>query len=207
MYIFYSALLFSTFTAHSCNVMMKSYAVLYYSKTGNSKFLAERLAQLLECPCKPILPSVNRLLPLFMLSNLKVKLPIGISQQELAQFDEIVMIGPIWGGLLIAPLRTALKKCIKAAKPIHFAVSCETSDEAKNDKYGYAHVLQEAKMLGGNLVKTTEAFPTTLAKGSDATWHPKLSEKVKITEENFEGALASRLANFAQAIQTPTQQK
>ena len=71
----------------------------------------------------------------------------------------------------------------------HFVVTCETKDEDKDKKYGYAKVLREAEDLGSKLVRTTEAFSTSLVNLEDKAWCPKLSEKIKITEENFNGVL------------------
>lgn len=179
---------------------MKKYLILYYSKTGNSKFLAEQLAEQLEGDLLQIQPVMNSLLVLFLCSSLKLGVWTNIRTRQLEEYEEVVILGPIWGGLLIAPLRSTLKKCAKASKVVHFALSCETSDEEKNDQYGYVGVLEEAKQVGGQWVKTTEAFPTALVGGEKGVWSPKLSEKVKITEDNFEGPIKKRLLDFAATI-------
>lgn len=175
---------------------MKKYLILYYSKTGNSKFIAEKLSEELGCNSKKIVPVIDSLPMLFLLSFMKTGIPSNISIKEIEDFEEIILIGPVWGGLLISPLRNILKKCIKASKNIHFAVTCETKEEEKENKYGYARVLKEAEDLGGRFVKTTEAFSTSLVNTDNKKWSPKLSEKIKITEDNFNAALKSRLDNF-----------
>lgn len=180
---------------------MKNYLVVYYSKTGNSKFLAEKAAQWLSADIMAVRPMVNRLFLLFLLSSFKIHIPINIRPGDLAKYDALLVFGPIWGGLLISPLRTVLHSCIKAGRPIHFALSCETDDAHKDDKYGYGRVLEEAKRLGGKLVKTTAAFPTSLVMEKDAKWSPKLSEKVKITEQNFQGTIRERLKLFVTDVQ------
>lgn len=177
---------------------MKKYLVLYYSKTGNSKFLAEQAADVLDCDIKEIIPAINNLLVLYLLSFLKVAIPIGIKEKDLAPYEEVIILGPIWGGLLISPLRKILKECVKASKVIHFAVSCETPEEEKNSKYGFAQVLKESKEMGGGLVKTTSAFSMALVKG-DQPQHV-LAEKVKITEANFKGTLRTRFDDFVARI-------
>lgn len=179
---------------------MKRYLVIYYSKTGNSKFLAEKIANELGADLKKVSPLFKSILLLYLCSLLKVQIALDLSPKTLANYDEVIMLGPIWGGLLISPLRSALAKAVKAAKPIHFAVSCETSDAEQAHKYGYAQVLQEARKLGGGLVRNTEAFSTALVKE-----HPdsprNLAEKTRITEANFKGAMQSRLEAFLARIQ------
>jgi len=182
---------------------MKKYLILYYSKTGNSKFLAEKLAKELgNSSLRKITPNINGLFIVFLMSALKINVGTGISQKNIEEFDEVVIFGPIWGGLLISPLKSIIKQCVKASKNIHFAVSCETSDEQKNDKYGYAQVLRNAENIGGKFIKTTEAFPTSLVKSDSQSLSPKLSEKIKITEENFKGIISSRFNNFIEEIKS-----
>lgn len=179
---------------------MKRFIILYYSKTGNSKFLAEKLSTALSSDCKEIKPVMNKLAFLFLISLMRISIPTNISKNDFAQFTDVVIIGPVWGGLLISPLRNALNKCRNAMKNIHFALTCETGDDKKYEKYGYVHILKEAERLGGGCVKNTEAFPTTLVNNDSKPWSPKLSEKIKFTDENFTEALQKRLTDFVAKI-------
>ncbi|HET7116936.1 MAG TPA: hypothetical protein VFI29_10625 [Hanamia sp.] len=181
---------------------MEKYLILYYSKTGNSKFIAEKLANELACNSKRIIPVVNSLAILFLLSLMKIGIPTNISKKEIEGYSKVIILGPVWGGLLISPLRNTIKKCIKASKPIYSAVTCETKDEEKENKYGYAQVLKEVEDLGGKLVLATEAFSTSLVNLDNKSWSPKLSEKIKITEDNFNEVLKKRLSNFALKIKS-----
>lgn len=181
---------------------MKKYLILYYSKTGNSKFIAEKLLTTLGGDLKKIKPAINNLFVLFLLSLIKIGISTNISKKEIEGYDEIIIIGPVWGGQLISPLRNTIKKCIKASKDIHFAVTRETKEEEKNKKYGYAKVLREAEVLGGKSIKTTAAFSTSLVNRDNKTWSPKLSEKIKFTEENFNDVLKSRVSDFAIKIKS-----
>jgi len=47
---------------------MKKYLILFYSKTGNSKFIAEKLSIALDGDLKEIKPVINNLLVLFLFS-------------------------------------------------------------------------------------------------------------------------------------------
>ena len=179
---------------------MKNYLVLYYSKTGNSQFIAEKLAKELWCPSKKITPIIDNIALLFLLSLLRINIPTNISDQDIQEYDEVILIGPIWGGLLVSPLRTVIKKCVRASKNIHFAVTCETKEEDKDKKYGSSQVLKKASDLGGKYVKNTEAFSTALINADNPSWSPKLSEKIKMTEDNYKGVLVSRVHDYASKI-------
>lgn len=182
---------------------MKKYLILYYSKTGNSKFLSERIEEKVSnSSLRRITPKINGLLYVFLMSTLKIGVGTGVSKKHINECDEIIIVGPVWGGLLISPLKSILKKCANLGKNIHFAVTCETSDEEKNDKYGYEQVLIKAKKVGGKFVKTTEAFPTALVKNDSESWSPKLSGKTKIEVENYKGEIVLRLKEFVEEIKS-----
>jgi flavodoxin len=115
---------------------MKIYKVFYYSYTGNSEFIAKKIAAELNCTTQQIIPTVNSVFILFLLSLLKLGIPINLRPEDISEADEVILIGPIWGGQLIPPLRTAIKQCVKASKKIHFAVRCETKDEENDSNMG-----------------------------------------------------------------------
>jgi len=81
-------------------------------------------------------------------------------------------------------------------------VCCETGDDEKNNKYGYARVLKNVNNIGDGLIKNSEAFSTSLIKSDSRPLSPKLSKKVRITEENFEGMIESRFSNFVEGIKS-----
>jgi len=60
----------------------KKYLVLYYSKTGNSKFFAEKTAQKLGADIESIEPVVNSTLLLVMFSMLKWGIGTNISAKK-----------------------------------------------------------------------------------------------------------------------------
>lgn len=85
----------------------------------------------------------------------------------------------------------------------YLILSCLRFSKVYNNwkiKYGYAKVLREG--LGEKLVIITEAFSTSFINLDNKAWSPKLSEKIKITEANFNGILKSRLSDFAIKIKS-----
>lgn len=181
---------------------MKTYLLVFYSNTGNSKFIADKLSNELVCDSKEIIPMFKNPIILFLLSLLSINIPTNISKENIRKYDEIIIIGPIWAGLLISPLRTFIKKSIKASKNIHFSVTCETKEEDKNSKYGYIQVLTKASNLGGKFFKNTAAFSTSLANTENKSLTTKLDEKIKLTEENYSEILKLRVKDFAKKIKS-----
>jgi hypothetical protein len=94
---------------------MKSYLILFYSKTGNSKFIAGKLSQELVCDSREITPIFNNVVILYFFSLIRINISTNISTADIRKYNEIIIIGPICGGLLISPLRTVIKKSVKAS--------------------------------------------------------------------------------------------
>ena len=186
---------------------MKNYLVVYYSKTGNSAFLAKKLCRALQADVKEIVPTPNGLFLLVLLSLLKVKVGVSLSKKEIASYDEIILFGPIWTAQLISPLRSIIAKCAQENRPVHLGLSCTTTDEEKDHKYGYTKVFKEAKKIGGKWMVNTQAFPNQLTQVTDASQPPGPPEKVRLTEQNFKGPLQLRLEDFAKSIETRTGQE
>lgn len=178
---------------------MNKYLILYYSQTGNSKFFAEKTARELHADIKFIKPIINSVPFLVGLSVLKGGIKTNISTKELAAYDEVIIWGPIWAGTLVAPLRNAIKKCVSASKNIHFAVTCEIREEGKNQRFGYINVLNEAKKVGGMFMQTTEVFSLAILENEEE-WSPKLSEKPKITEADFNTLFIPKFYDFINKI-------
>ncbi|MBK6355191.1 MAG: flavodoxin family protein [Saprospiraceae bacterium] len=184
---------------HTEKELMKKYLILYYSKTNNSKFIAERLSKELNCEMEMIESMIHNLGLLFFISLLNIPIPINVSKEKIKQYEAIIIVGPIWGGLLIAPLKSVIKKCIGLNKPFHFALTCESKESDKDSKYGYNTVLVKAKALGGNLIKSTSAFSTSLISG----YHEKefnIHVKAKFNEDNFSEELNNRVNIFVSKI-------
>lgn len=177
---------------------MKPCLVLYYSHTGNSRFLAEKIARELPAELRAVRPLIQSVLLLYLFSLARWEVPIDVSDSELQPYAQVVILGPIWGGLLISPLRSLLKQALRTGKIIHFAVSCESPDEKKQGKYGYAQVLQAAEQLGKGQVRTTEAFPSALVEAANRP--ARLTEKIKLTEANFSDRLKARLTAFVERV-------
>lgn len=186
-------------TAHSEKEIMKKYLILYYSKTNNSKFIAERLSKELNCEMEMIESVINNIGFLFFISLLNIPIPINVSKEKIQQYEAIIIVGPIWGGLLIAPLKSVIKKCIGLNKPFHFALTCESKESDKDSKYGYNTVLLKAKALGGNLVKSTSAFSTSLISGYNEKEY-NIHVKAKFSADNFSEELNNRINTFASKI-------
>ncbi len=179
---------------------MSKTLVAYHSFSGNNRFLAEKIATLLEADLQPIQPRFKHPGILYLLSLLKWRSGIRIDAAQLEPYDEVVMLGPVWGGLLIAPLRDLIRQCKQTGKPFHFATCCGSADEQKNDRYGYEQVLEAVRQLGGELAKSCEALPVGLVLPAGTNPEDKELMELRLNDDNYPGAMEERLRSFVEKM-------
>ncbi|MBK8643524.1 MAG: hypothetical protein IPN15_15320 [Saprospiraceae bacterium] len=80
-------------------------------------------------------------------------------------------------------------------------MTCETKESDKDGKYGYNTVLLKANELGGNFIKSTSAFPTSLISGYNENEY-NIKVKAKFNNDNFSEELNNRVIDFASKIKT-----
>jgi hypothetical protein len=174
---------------------VKNYLVVYFSHTGNNRFLAGRIARALNAEVREIQPRVGSTGLLYLLTLVGIPIGTGLTDDDVRGVDEVVICGPIWGGLLIAPLRAAIRQTARLSRPIHFATCCGSGDDDKEGRWGYAQVLRAASAAGGPWVRTTEAFPAGLG-ASMASY----DGQARLSDDTFSGALEARLDAFIERI-------
>ncbi len=126
---------------------MKKTLVAYYSRTGNNKYIAEKFSQSLECDIESIIPKSKSFFSLMISSLFKVAININDLKSDLKNYERVILIGPIWVGTLVAPLRGFIKKYKEKINDLIFITACGSDVESKDDKFGYEKVFSEAKRL------------------------------------------------------------
>ncbi|MFZ5391880.1 MAG: flavodoxin family protein [Patescibacteria group bacterium] len=180
---------------------MSKNLVVYYSHTANNKFLAEKIAQELQCDCEKIEPSFNAFFWQMILSNLNLTTGLKNLQHNIADYDNIILCGPIWMGNLITPLRSFLKKYHQEIKNLYFVTCCGSKDENKDDKFGYNSVFTKVKDIIGDKCVQCTAFSINLVIPEDVKNKDEAMMKARLTNETYQGEIKKKLEEFVKNIQ------
>ena len=174
--------------------------VVYFSNSGNNKFLAEKIAAFLKCDSEPIKPWLN-IFPFIMLfSILKMSLGIKTLKHPLQEYDRIVLCGPILMGKLISPLHAFINKYNRNIQTLFFATCCGSSDAKKDGKFGYAQVFLHVKRLLGDRCVHCEAFPIDLVLPDDQKDLGEAIMKTRLSDNNFTDDLQKRIEDFTKKV-------
>jgi flavodoxin len=175
--------------------------VAYYSHSGNNRFIAEKLAKDLGGDLAELRPRVKAFG--FVLIASLTRLSFGNRKPRLsvADYDTVILCGPIYMGQLIAPLRDFMTANRKKLKCFYFATCCGGGEEEKDSKFGYNAVFAKARAILGDKLAGCAAFSFELFAADELKANPEGVMNIKLTEDRFTGGIAERYADFLREVQ------
>lgn len=124
---------------------MKKTIIIYFTKTGNNRFIAEKLSKDLDADLTELIPKLNNFFLLLILSGLKIPSSIKTLSLDIKKYERVILISPIWIGSLISPIRGFVKKYKDSIKDLVFITVCGSGSEDKDGKYGYENIFKEVQ--------------------------------------------------------------
>jgi len=126
--------------------------VVYYSRTGHSRTLAKEIAHRLRADLQEIHALVDyqgggwvRSLgyPRALLhSALRWRPAIEVFKRDIADYDLVIVGGPVWGGGVAAPVRSFLAKHAEGAREIAFFLT-------QDGRFGRKTVFRQLARISG----------------------------------------------------------
>lgn len=175
---------------------MKKTIVVYYSNKGSNKYLAQKIAQNLLCEIEEIKPRLN----VFLLFLMNIHLGIKPLKNNVREYENVILCGPIWMGRLIPPLRSFIKKYYYNINKLIFVTCCGSTDAKKNEKFGHGLVFKEVENILKDKCIACKAFPISLVLPDDKKEDADAFMKTHFNDENFRGEAQERLESFIQMV-------
>lgn len=179
---------------------MEKVLIVYYSNTGSNRFLANKLATDLNIEKAEIRPKVGSFLVQLLLSQMNFSFGMKKLDQDISSYDKIILVGPIWTGRLIAPLRTFLERYKKQVNELYFLTCCGSKDKDKDGKWGYAQVFDRIQEIIGNKCAHCAALPITLVVPEDKQEDDEYIMNTRLNDANFNGEIRRRYEAFKQEL-------
>lgn len=170
--------------------------VVYYSRKGSNKFLAEKIASHLSCDMEAIRPRVN----VFFLFLVKVHFGIRPLKHNVGVYERVILVGPIWMGRFVPPLRSFVNKYLNQINRMVFVTCCGSTYDRKDEKFGHGLVFEEVKRIMGEKLVLTQAFPVGLVLPDDQKEDPDAFMKTHLNDGNFKGEIADRFDKFMDKV-------
>ena len=174
--------------------------VAYFSRTGNNRYLAARLARDFGADLRELKPRVKAF-PVMVLFSL-AGWPLGLSRdsRNTTGYDRLIVCGPLWMGKLCLPVLDFLRSAKKKQTKVHLITCCGSKDAAKDDTFGYGRVFTELEAKFGAALGQTQALPIELVLPEDQRALPEAIMAARLTDETLVGPIAERYQSFVQKL-------
>ena len=171
--------------------------VLYYSKAGSNKYLAQKIADELNCPIEEIKPRLNSRILMMMgvnFGNRKLK-------SAIKDYARVILCGPIWMGKLIVPLRNFFKRHSDKVSKMIFVTCCGSTFNDKDNKFGHGLVFKEVPQIMTARCLHCEAFPIGLVMPEGKKEDPDAFMKTHLNDDNFKGEIVDIYTAFLKKLE------
>lgn len=170
--------------------------VIYYSKSGNNKYLAEKLSKDLSCDLEAIVPRSNIIV--FQVLSTFTRLSPGIKKlsKDLREYNRVIIVSPTWIGKVIYPVYSFLKKYLKDIKELHYLSCNGCPDDEKDGKFGSESVFRQLRDIVGSKLKSTNSFPIQLTLPEDKRGDDEAVMAARLTDVTFNEEIQERYGSF-----------
>lgn len=175
---------------------MKKTMVAYYSNNGSNRFLAQKIQQELNCKIEEIRPRIKAHILLLMGLSLGIK-PF---KNNIAGYHRVILVGPIWMGKFIAPLKNFVNKYKNQINELVFVTCCGSDFKMKDEKFGHGLVFKKVKSILNEKCTYCAALPITLVVPDDKKEDGKTVMNTRLSESNFKGEIQELFNDFMAEI-------
>ena len=166
--------------------------VVYYSRQGSNKYLADKISKSLSCEIEEIKPRLN----VFFLFLMNIHLGIRSLKHDIKAYDRVILCGPIWMGKFIPPLRSFISKYFQQINKLIFVTCCGSTYAKKDEKFGHGLVFKEIESILKNKCIFCQAFPVGLVLPDDKKEDTDAFMKTHLNDDNFNGEILERYKGF-----------
>ncbi|MFH1642358.1 MAG: flavodoxin [Nanoarchaeota archaeon] len=138
---------------------MSKQLVVYYSRTGTTKTVAELISNKLKCDIVEVTDNINRKGPLGYIrcgkEAMTKKLPkINGLKKDPASYEVVIIGTPIWGFSLSSPIRSFLTEYKDKLKKVSFF--CTQGGSGGKNAFSQMEKITEKKPIAAMILDTIE---------------------------------------------------
>jgi menaquinone-dependent protoporphyrinogen IX oxidase len=170
--------------------------VVYYSRKGSNKYLANKIAADLACDIEEIKPRINA----YLLFLMNIHFGIKALTHDIKSYDRIILCGPIMVGRFLAPLKSFVNRYFKSINKLVFLTCCGSTFDKKDEKFGHGLVFKEVKKLLNDKCVHCEAFPIDLVLPENQKGDEAAFMNTRLNDSNFKGEIKELYDKFIESI-------
>ncbi len=170
--------------------------VVYYSRKGSNKYLAEKISNSLSCEIEEIKPRLD----VFILFLMNIHLGIRSLKHNIKDYNRVILCGPIWMGKFIPPLSSFINKYSQQINKLVFVTCCGSTYAKKDEKFGHGLVFKEVENRLKKKCLFCQAFPVGLVLPDEKKEDTDAFMKTHLNDDNFKGEILERYEGFIKKL-------
>lgn len=171
--------------------------VVYYSRKGSNEYLAKKISTRMGSDIEAIRPRINA----FFLILMNLNPGIRSLKCKIENYDRVILVGPVFMGRLIFPLKSFMSRYRDQIKELVFVTCCGSTYKKKDEKFGHGLVFNKVKEMMNGKLSLTQAFPIGLILPEEQQDDTDAFMKAHLTESTFNGEIAERFEEFYKKIE------
>ncbi|MEZ5069932.1 MAG: hypothetical protein R2751_02920 [Bacteroidales bacterium] len=177
---------------------MKKTLVVSYSDKGSNRYLAGLISKQLGAPSEEIKPFVHSQFLLMM----GLGLGIRKMKQPVKEFDRIILVGPVWMGKFVYPLKKFTLRHRRDIRELVFVTCCGSGFDIKDEKFGHGTVFGKVKELLPDTPLQCKAFPIPELLTEEERKDPKRVMETRLSDDTFQGELREQFKEFMAGLES-----
>ena len=170
--------------------------IVYYSRKGSNEYLARKIATRLSSDIEAIRPRINAFSMILMNLNPGIR-PL---KHRIGEYDRVILVGPVFIGRFITPLRSFVTKYRDQINDLVFVTCCGSSYKKKDEKFGHGLVFEDVRSIMNGRLSLTQAFPVGLILPEEQREDPDAFMKAHLNDSTFRGEIADRFEEFMKKV-------
>lgn len=166
--------------------------VVYYSKKGSTKFLANRIAELIGADLEELKPRLDNML----FVALGIEGGLKRLKHQPSDYDKVVLCGPVWMGMVLSPMKRFIKKYREGISSLYYLISCASDETSRDDKFGYGTVAKKVEEICGASLKAWDYYSVLDVLSVEERKNDQLVMNTRLNVNNFKGKVAEKLDTF-----------
>ena len=179
---------------------MKKSVVVYYSKTGSNRYLARKISEKLKCEIVELKPFFNSFIYIALTTAFKGGFGIRKTNLKVEEYDNIILVSPLWFGRPLSPLTDFIKKQIEKINKAYYITCCGSSDDNKDDKFGYESSFRYLKGFTGDKLLASKALSIMTIVSDELKNDDRAIMNTRLSDETYNSLVEEIINSFIKEI-------
>ena len=172
--------------------------LVYWSKNGSNRFMADKLSEDQGCDIEKLEPRVEG--AVIPATATRISMGNRRLKKNIEDYQNLIVCGPLYMGRMAAPCSDFIRKYGKRFDRISCVTCCGSTDEKKDDTFGYGRVFSALKKRLGASCGFFGAMPIDLILSDEQRGDDQAMMNARLNSDSWNDAAETRLRSMVENL-------